>query len=476
MQSGGAPTSDLERQGTVVGGKFRLESLVGRGGMGSVWKATHLGLGRTVAIKLVSRDLVRSREALRRFDAEAKSAARLQSRHVVQVFDNGVLEDGTPYIAMELLEGQNLLQRLQADRVIPLDETVHILAGAAKALAQAHAAGIVHRDIKPDNIYLAVSPDDDGYLVKLLDFGIAKVAFSDTPAHESTRTGALIGTPHYMSPEQARGLKTLDYRTDLYALGLVAHTLLTGKVAFNSESLTDLIVRICTMPLPSMLATAPWLPATMEAWFQRACAREPGDRFQSAPEMIDALRAAASGARATEGWSGHQVSAPMQSAPMQSAPMQSMPQRMSIPNPLAATALHGTPPPATATAAPLAQSIGETRPAGVPGSRTGLVVAVIALVIVVPLLAVGAFYARGRFASAPASATSPLASSIAPPAASAPPIASTPSAEPAASASATPSASSSARANLRPPTTPSATTQPAGPKTAPATTKIDLGY
>jgi serine/threonine-protein kinase len=279
--------------GAIVAGKYRLDTIIGEGGMGAVWSATHTGLGQLVAIKFISKDFVNSPEALRRFDAEAKAAAQLRSRHVVQVFDNGTLEDGTPYIAMELLRGENVYSRVHRAGPVALNEAVEILWQCSKALGRAHAAGIIHRDIKPDNIFLAQS-DEEAILVKILDFGIAKFAANPND-HGSTRTGAVLGTPLYMSPEQARGLKTIDHRTDLYSLGLVAYTMFTGNLAFSSESFGDLLLQICTAPLPSLCANAPWLPASMEQWFQRACARDPQNRFGSAQEFADALRAACDG-------------------------------------------------------------------------------------------------------------------------------------------------------------------------------------
>src|SRR5258708_4755943 len=285
------PASDVGRTGVVVAGKFRLDTIIGRGGMGSVWSATHLGLGNQIAIKLVSREFVRSPEALRRFDAEAKAAARLQSRHVVQVYDNGTLEDGTPYIAMELLSGENLQQRIERAGPLPLAETVSILTQCCKALGRAHSLGIVHRDIKPENIFLTQSPDDEAYVVKVLDFGVAKLALSDGD-QSTTKTGTVLGTPLYMSPEQARGLRGIDQRTDLYSLGLVAYTMLTGQMAFYSESFGDILLKICTEPLPSIRALAN-VPEGIDAWFQHVCAREPAARCSSAQEFIDTLRAAA---------------------------------------------------------------------------------------------------------------------------------------------------------------------------------------
>ncbi|MDP9036386.1 MAG: serine/threonine protein kinase, partial [Myxococcota bacterium] len=286
-------TSRLVFPGAVLAGKYRIEAAIGYGGMGSVWRATHLGLGEEVAVKLVSAELVRSAEGLRRFDAEAKAAARIRSRHVPNVFDNGVLEDGTPYLVMELLRGESLFTRIHRLGPVPLPEAVSIVDQCCRAIARAHSLGIVHRDIKPDNIYLAHSVDDDAYVVKVLDFGIAKFLAVGDAVHSSTRTGALLGTPTYMSPEQARGLRSIDGRSDLYSLGLVTYTMLTGTLAFSAESLGDLLIQICVQPLPKLRATAAWLPPAMEDWFQKACAREPGERYPSAAAFIDALRLAA---------------------------------------------------------------------------------------------------------------------------------------------------------------------------------------
>jgi hypothetical protein len=287
------PSSELGRAGQIVAGKFRLDVMIGRGGMGSVWAATHMGLGHRVAIKLIAREFVRSSEALRRFDAEAKAAARLQSRHVVQVFDNGMLDDGTPFIAMELLSGENVSDRIAHRGPFSLAQAVDVLAQCCKALGRAHAAGIVHRDIKPDNIFLAQEPDTDGDVVKILDFGVAKMTIGIDGASQVTGTGALLGTPLFMSPEQIRGSRDCDHRSDLYSLGLVAYTMLTGQLAVAGDSFGDILVKICTEPLPSLVGSAPALPYPMEAWFQRACAREPAGRCQSAQEFIETLRVAA---------------------------------------------------------------------------------------------------------------------------------------------------------------------------------------
>jgi serine/threonine-protein kinase len=279
--------------GTVIAGKYRLDGMIGRGGMGSVWSTMHLGLGQRVAVKLIAKRYAGSREARQRFDLEAKAVAQLRSRYVVQVFDNGETEDGTPYIVMELLDGESLDHRIERRGPVPLDQTVRIISQVGKALIKAHTLGIVHRDLKPENVFLARSDEDDaGEIAKVLDFGIAKIKTTDSGG-SATRTGTVLGTPLFMSPEQARGLKSVDHRTDLYSLGMVAFTMLTGRNAYSGESFGDILVAICTQPLPSLRTYAPMLPPSVDAWMQRACAKEPGDRFAAVEPMIEALYAAA---------------------------------------------------------------------------------------------------------------------------------------------------------------------------------------
>lgn len=279
--------------GTVIADKYRVERLIGRGGMGSVWSAVHVTLGQRVAVKLIAKRYASSREARQRFDLEAKAVAQLRSRYVVQVYDHGEMPDGTPYIVMEFLEGESLDARVSRGP-LTVSAASLVLEQIARALGRAHALGMIHRDLKPENVFLTVSPDGDGEVAKVLDFGIVKLRGQDgVGSSSSTRTGAVLGTPLYMSPEQARGLKSVDHRTDLYSLGMVAYTMLTGQPAFTGESLGDLLVAICTEPLPAIRSTAHWLPPPMEDWFQRACARDAAQRFSSAEEMAAAFAVAA---------------------------------------------------------------------------------------------------------------------------------------------------------------------------------------
>ncbi|HEY6727772.1 MAG TPA: protein kinase [Polyangiaceae bacterium] len=280
------------RGGNILHGKYRLERELGRGAMGTVWSAIHLSLDQRVAIKVISSDYANSAEAIHRFHTEAKAAAKLRSRYVVQVYDDGETPEGLPYIVMEYLEGESLEDRIVRSGDIPLAEAVRIATHVGRALARAHSRGIVHRDLKPANIFITRNDDDEmGWVAKVLDFGIAKV--DDNREKSTTKTGTVLGTPLFMSAEQVRGASSVDARTDLYSLGMVFFNMLTGKYAFEGSSFGDLLVSICTNPLPKLSQHAPWVSQSLDNWFQKACAREVDARFQSADEMIDELYAAA---------------------------------------------------------------------------------------------------------------------------------------------------------------------------------------
>ncbi len=282
------------RPGLVIAGKYRLEEEIGRGSMGTVYRAVHVTLGQRVAIKLISGEHLQSSEARKRFSVEAKAAAKLRSRHVVQVYDDGETAEGNPYIVLEYLEGETLEQRLEREHDIPLADAVRIVAHVSRALARAHAQGIVHRDLKPANIFLVKSEDDEvGWIAKVLDFGIAKL--ENQGEKGTTQAGTVLGTPLFMSPEQVRGASSVDHRADLYSLGMCLFHMLTGDFAYYSPNYSDILIGICTLPLPSLREKAPWAPEAVEHWFQRACAKEPLERFQSADEMSEALQAAGGG-------------------------------------------------------------------------------------------------------------------------------------------------------------------------------------
>jgi serine/threonine-protein kinase len=281
-------------QGQVLAGKYRLVALLGQGGMGSVWRAEHVELGTPTAIKLIDSSIATTSEGLTRFRREAQAAAALRSANIVQIFDFGI-DNGTPYIAMELLVGQSLAGLLERERCLTPERTVELLGVAAKAIGYAHSLGYVHRDLKPDNIFLA---DEAGEtIVKLLDFGIAKVVSANEPAGSMTRTGAMMGTPYYMSPEQASGKRTVDHRADIWAFGVIAFECLTGKRPFDSETLGGLVLAICIEPSPRPSSVAS-VPAGFDQWFDRAAHRDPEQRFASMSDAMAALRQVCQGSGA----------------------------------------------------------------------------------------------------------------------------------------------------------------------------------
>jgi serine/threonine-protein kinase len=284
----------------LIDGKYQLVRLIGRGGMGSVWEARHASLGTPSAIKFIESEYADSQEARSRFIREAKAAATIQSKHAIQIYDHGVTDDGKPYIVMELLQGEPLDKRIERQGALTLQETARILQQVCRGLQRAHERGIVHRDLKPENIFLVKTPDDDDETAKVLDFGIAKISGAGSPSGvtSSTKTGAVLGTPFYMSPEQARGLKSVDHRTDVWSLGVIAYKCLTGKLPFDGESVGDLLVKICTAPVPLPSHSVPGLPPAFDTWFLRALEREPERRFATVNELAEHLvYAAGIGAR-----------------------------------------------------------------------------------------------------------------------------------------------------------------------------------
>lgn len=279
--------------GMMVTPSVKLVRPLGEGGMGAVWVAEHLALRTQVVVKFIAAGLKDSKEATERFSREAAAAAQVKSPHVVQTFDHGFTPDGTPYIVMELLEGRDLGAFLDAEGRCSAQLVVEIIAQLARALDRAHERGIIHRDIKPGNIFLCDGGRGEVF-VKLLDFGIAKGV--DVPKVDSgTKTGAMIGSPFYMSPEQILGSKSIDHRSDLWSVGVVAYEALTGEKPFDAETMGGLAIKIHSEALPLPSTKVPGLSPAVDAWFQRACARPVPDRFDSAKEMAEALAAALGG-------------------------------------------------------------------------------------------------------------------------------------------------------------------------------------
>lgn len=281
-----------DQAGKVVAERYKVERLLGQGGMGSVWAGRHLTLNQLVAIKFIHPKLAGSREALRRFDTEAKAAARIKSRHAVAVYDHGVTDDGQPYIVMEHLEGESLDQAIRRRGPLPLSEIAEIVGQASSALTEAHASGIVHRDLKPDNIFLAVDREAQryGYTVKLVDFGIAKIVHDDAATGAAaTQAGTVLGTPHFMSPEALTASAPVSAASDVWSLGACAFAAACGRVPFEGDAIGDVVLKVCAAPMPVPSAVNPRLPRAFDAWFAKACTRNPKQRFASVRELSDAL-------------------------------------------------------------------------------------------------------------------------------------------------------------------------------------------
>jgi len=268
----------------IISDKLRLEEEIGRGAMGVVWRARNLALDSSVAVKvLAGADLDETQEGRQRFEREARAVARLSSPYIVQVFDYG-LDEGRPYFVMELLEGEDLGQRLERDQCLPLMMVQQIVEQVCRGLTVAHEAGIVHRDLKPANLFLLGKPDQPIH-IKILDFGVAKQLDPPEKGMTMTQSGTLVGTPFYMSPEQILAPREIDERTDLWSLAVVVFTMLTGAVPFDGETIGALSIAIHqgAFTPPSKLRDG--LPPAIDAWFERAFQQMPDDRFGSAEEL-----------------------------------------------------------------------------------------------------------------------------------------------------------------------------------------------
>ncbi|MGH7437352.1 MAG: serine/threonine-protein kinase [Polyangiaceae bacterium] len=292
---------------------IELESLLGAGGMGQIWIGEHLLLHRRVAVKFLSEPLTDSLEALHRFGLEAQTIARLPSPHVPQVFDCGYMPDGTPFIVMELLEGVDLQYRLEVGDLLSVDEAGQLVAQVGSVLSAAHALGIVHRDIKPDNIFMV--PGESGFTAKVLDFGIAK----STSEPRVTQTGITMGTPSYMSPEQLIGSKEIDGRSDLWSLAVVVYACLTGTLPFPGDTFGAVCIAVQTGAFVQPSSRREGLPRGLDAWFRRAFSRSPRDRFASADEMVAAFSEAAIHADPTATSTSGEVDRPYRQEPPRAA-------------------------------------------------------------------------------------------------------------------------------------------------------------
>jgi serine/threonine-protein kinase len=320
-------------EGQIIGGKYRITERLGQGGMGTVFEAVHLGTGGRVALKIIVSAELKD-EVLTRFQREARAAGTIDSAHIVRVFDTGIDDKtGCPYMAMERLTGEDLSSLSKRVGPLPPDAVLRIIAQACIGLSKAHEVGVVHRDIKPANIFLA-DGDANEVVVKILDFGIAKIKMDKFSSADDglTRTGSMLGSPHYMSPEQAQGLRTIDHRTDIWSLGVVMYKALTGRTPYsNVEALGQVILAICSQPPRPVQEMAPWVPPEVAAIVHRAIRQNPAERFQTAMDMFEAIRPLLTKGRGMHRHSLRPVPAEQRSQVAQQLAMSQPPQRAALP-------------------------------------------------------------------------------------------------------------------------------------------------
>jgi tRNA A-37 threonylcarbamoyl transferase component Bud32 len=273
----------------IIDGKYRIIRLLGEGGMGAVYEGHNTRIERRVAIKVLHGNVAQNLDAVRRFEREAQAAGRIGSKHIVEVLDLGDLPGGDRYMVMEFLDGQDLTKRIRSQTKLKPEQVYPLAIQLLEGLGAAHEAGIIHRDLKPDNIYL-LPQGADGDFVKILDFGISK--FSTTGGELSmTQTGAVMGTPYYMSPEQAKGVRELDQRTDLYSAAVILYEALSGRVPHTAQTFNELILKIVLEDPNPLDPPQSEAESAFHELVKKGMARKPDDRFQTAREFTEALDA-----------------------------------------------------------------------------------------------------------------------------------------------------------------------------------------
>jgi eukaryotic-like serine/threonine-protein kinase len=275
--------------GDVIDQKYRVTRLIGKGGMGSVYEGEHILVERRVAIKVLEPALERER-AIARFEQEARSAGRIGNEHILDIYDIGSLPDGSRYLVAEYLDGETLRARIHRLGRLSPRVAAPLVLELLDGLGAAHRAGVVHRDLKPDNVFLVRQKAGRSDFVKLIDFGVSRFETLGDDRLRMTTTGAVVGTPHYLSPEQARGRRDADARSDLFAVGIMLYEMVTGEVPFKAESFNDLLFQIVLeAPTPPERIVTDLDPAFAQI-IAKAMAKDPADRYQSADELADALR------------------------------------------------------------------------------------------------------------------------------------------------------------------------------------------
>jgi serine/threonine protein kinase len=303
-------------------GNYRSISLLGEGGMGAVYLAEHPGIGRRVAVKVLHKNYTRDEHLLARFLNEARAANAIRHPNIIEILDSGMMADGTPFLVMELLEGDSLGTRIRGAGAMPIATAVDFAYQTASALGAAHAKGIVHRDLKPDNLFI-VPDEHDAHRerIKVLDFGIAKLQQGSVADSVKTRTGTLMGTPIYMSPEQCRGTRAVDHRSDIYSLGVIFYEMLIGHPPFVSEGFGDLVnMHLNVMPV-SARSKRPEIPLAVDALVLKMLAKNPEERYAEMTAVQGALKACG-GSQFTVRGSSPDLGKPPAKAPVtQTSPM-----------------------------------------------------------------------------------------------------------------------------------------------------------
>jgi len=275
-------------EGDILAGKYRVERVLGIGGMGVVVAAHHIQLDEKVALKFLLPEALGNSESVARFAREARAAVKIKSEHVARVTDVGTLPNGAPYMVMEYLEGGDLADWIKQRGPLPIEQAVEFVLQACVAVADAHALGIVHRDLKPANLF-CVRRSDGQLSIKVLDFGISKMSDATAAGVAMTRTSALMGTPLYMSPEQMRSSKDVDAQTDIWALGAILFELMVGRPAFVAESVTELAIKVNNEPLPSIRGFRPDVPIELEAIVGKCLEKDRPQRYRNVAQLALAL-------------------------------------------------------------------------------------------------------------------------------------------------------------------------------------------
>jgi hypothetical protein len=275
--------------GDVLAGKYRVDGVLGAGGMGVVVAAHHLQLDERVALKFLLPGSAANEEAMARFGREARAAVKIKSEHVARVIDVGTLETGAPYIVMEFLEGGDLGAWIRQKGPLRIDQAVEFILQACEAIAEAHSLGIVHRDLKPANLFV-VRRNDGVESVKVLDFGISKFASGSAGDMSGTRTNTIMGSPYYMSPEQMRSSRDVDAQTDIWAIGIILYELLTGKTPFMGDTFSEICVKVATDPPAPVRQARPEVPEGLEAIIMQCVEKDRRNRYKDVADLADALQ------------------------------------------------------------------------------------------------------------------------------------------------------------------------------------------